>query len=679
MTTSNFDTTNLTARRLPLVPAGEREPALGPDLELVARAGGAILGAREFARHIGKPDGHHCAELESNTAITAEYVFLRQALGLELASRREAMVKYFFAQQKKDGSWGLATNHAGDVSTTAETYLALRILDVGVRDPRMQRAQEYVLVHGGLEKMRVFTRIFFAMFGLFPWDAVPSLPAEFILLPPSSPVNVYALSSWARGTIVPLLLILHYKPLFALPNGKSPENDWLDHLWINARKKHLPYADSLLRVAYETGASWGTFFTAADRVLHGYERVQSLGGPFRKLRARALAAAETWMLERQEPNGDWAGIFPPMLNVVLALYASGRALSDPAMARGLEALERFGVHDDAGYRVEPCQSPVWDTILMAIGLLDTGDRGPHVAKAIDWVVERQIFAQHGDWRVYNPEGKPGGWSFEYTNTWYPDVDDTAAIVIGLLKHDPALRTSDSVKHAVEWMVSMQNDDGGWAAFDKKNDKLFLNEIPFSDMDALCDPSTPDIVGRVLEALGILNDPAYRRIEERGIEYLRKNQEPEGSFFGRWGVNYVYGTSNVLCGLARQRVPGDDAMVRRAVAWLKSVQNTDGGWGECLESYGNRTLMGKGASTASQTAWGLMGLLAYLPREDAAVKRGVRWLVERQNTAGSWDEEEFTGTGFPNHFYLRYNLYRHYFPLMALGRYVGDDVPRGDVG
>jgi len=650
-------------------------PAKG-DGRLVARAARAAEDARAWAMSIQRPDGHWCVELESNTTITAEYVFMRQALGLDLSAKGPAMVRYFFGQQKADGSWGLATNHVGDVSTTAETYLALRILGVAVDDPRMQDAERYILAHGGLEKMRVFTRIFFAMFGLFPWSSVPTLPPEFILLPPSSPANVYTLASWARGTIVPLLILFHEKPLFALPNGRSSENDWLDHLWLDPTNKAIPYSEPLAKVLRETGASWKTFFTGVDRLLGAYDRLRGDGkggkggkGRLARLRAHAVAKCEEWMLERQEANGDWGGIFPPMLNVVLALYVKGYPMTEGPLARGLEALERFAVDDAAGFRIEPCQSPVWDTILMSIGLCDAGFDGPALDAARAWVKDLQILADYGDWKVYNPEGRPGGWSFEYTNTWYPDVDDTAAIVIGFLKHDPALARTEMIQRAVEWVVSMQNDDGGWAAFDKKNDKLFLNEIPFSDMASLCDPSTPDIVGRVLEALGLLDDPKYRDVCARGLAYLRSSQEPEGSWFGRWGVNYVYGTSNVLCALAAQRIPRHDPMVVRALAWLKSVQNADGGFGECLESYDQRALMGKGRSTASQTAWGVMALCAYLPPDDGAVQRGIAWLVDHQNAEGSWDEEEFTGTGFPGHFYLRYNLYRHYFPLMALGRFV----------
>jgi squalene-hopene/tetraprenyl-beta-curcumene cyclase len=639
------------------------------DERLEDRARAAAMRARDFAYRIRKADGHWCAELESNTTVTAEYVFMRQALGLDLRSKREGLIRYFFHQQKPDGSWGLATNHAGDVSTTAETYLALRILGVGVDDPGMKEAERYILVHGGLEKMRVFTRVNLAIFGLFPWEAVPTMLPELILCPPSSPANIYALSSWARGTMVPLLILFHLKPLFALPNGRSLDNEWLDHLWLNPKNKRIPYSEPLLSVLRASGASWKSFFTATDPLLRGYEMLRELGEtPLARLRRHAVRRCEEWILERQEKGGDWAGIFPPMVNGVLALHANGRKPDDERLALALEAIERFTIEDEHGFRVEPCQSPVWDTILMMVALVDAGLADESLATARAWITKLQVLCDRGDWKIYNPEGRPGGWSFEYCNTWYPDIDDTAAIVTGFLKHDPSSSTSDVVQRAVAWMVSMQNDDGGWAAFDKNNDKIFLNDLPFSDMASLSDPSTPDIVGRVLEALGLLDDPRYRDVCARGLAYLRATQEPEGSWFGRWGVNYVYGTSNVLCALSRQRLGADDPMTARAIAWLRSVQNADGGWGECLESYGNRALMGKGRSTPSQTAWALMGLLAYVPARDPAVARGIAWLLAKQNAAGSWDEPEFTGTGFPNHFYLRYNLYRHYFPLMALGRY-----------
>jgi squalene-hopene/tetraprenyl-beta-curcumene cyclase len=644
-------------------------PAPDP-LALDARR--AADAARDFLFRIRKGD-HWCAELESNVTITAEYVFLRQALGLSLDDRREEIVHYLASRQKEDGSWGIASTLPGDVSTTAEAYLALRLLGVGEDDPRLRAAERYVRASGGLERMRIFTRINFAMFGLFPWDAVPSVPPEVILLPDWAPVNAYRLASWARSTMVPLFVLFHHRPLFALPNGRSAENGWLDHLWLDPARKRIPYRESVADTVRRHGLGWKAFFNAGDALLRLHERVRRAPG-LRALRARALRACERWILDRQEPSGDWAGIFPPMLNGVLALHAAGHPLDSDPVRRGLAAIEAFSIRDAEGFRVEACQSPVWDTILSLIGLLDAGmdPADPRLAASRRWIEDRQLTDDWGDWKVFNARGTPGGWSFEYENSWYPDVDDTAAVVIGLLKQEPASRAGDVVGRALAWMASMQNRDGGWAAFDVGNDKLFLNEIPFSDMDSLCDPSSPDVAGRVLEAYGIAGDPRFAGACERGVAYLRRTQEPEGSWYGRWGVNYVYGTSNVLNGLARLGIPASDPMIERALRWLDTVQNADGGWGEGLESYADRSRMGRGPSTASQTAWAVMGLLAYRGAGDPAIRRGIEWLASRQledgDARGSWREEAFTGTGFPRHFYLRYHLYRHYFPLMALGRF-----------
>jgi squalene-hopene/tetraprenyl-beta-curcumene cyclase len=655
----------------------EQEPAKKSRQEqtddLLERALKTSERAKDYLFRTQASDAHWVAELESNATITAEYVFMRQAMNLDLSAKREKIKKYFFGNQKEDGSWGVAWNHAGDVSSTAEVYLALRILGVETTHPSLTRAQEYIHANGGLEKIRIFTRINFAMFGLFPWDAVPSIPPEFILVPPQSPVNIYALSSWARGTMVPLFIIFHHKPVFALPDGQNANNDWLDHLWKNPREKNLPYCAPIVDTLMSSGLSWRSFFTGADWLLRAYEGVSGKNVP-RKIREYAVKKCEEWVLQHQEKSGDWAGIFPPMLNGCLALYLNGYSLQSDPLRLGLEAIERFAIEDEDGFRVQACESPVWDTILSMIGLIDAGHdpKDRKLVEAREWIVKKQILVNYGDWKVYNPNGSSGGWSFEYDNTWYPDVDDTAAIVIGFLKQDPESRDSFTVRRAVEWIVSMQNRDGGWAAFDIDNDKLFLNSIPFSDMDSLCDPSSPDVTGRVLEALGLMNDPKYREVCNRGIEYLRRTQEHQGSWFGRWGVNYVYGTSNVLCALKRMYVPANDPMIEKAIHWLKKVQNEDGGWGECLESYADKTLMGKGKTTASQTGWAVMALLAYLPASDDSVRKGIKWLVDQQlksgTEEGSWMEKEFTGTGFPNHFYLRYHLYRHYFPLMALGRF-----------
>jgi squalene-hopene/tetraprenyl-beta-curcumene cyclase len=628
--------------------------------------------AEEYLFRIQRGD-HWCAELESNASITAEYVMLFQALGLDLGARREPIVRWLLSRQKADGSWGIAFNLPGDVSTTVETYLALRLLDVPPEDERMLRAERFVRAAGGVARVRVFTRINLALFGLFPWSAVPSVPPEAVLLPASAPINVYRLSSWARSTMVPLFIVLHHRPVFALPCGRSPASDWLDHLWLDPGAKEVPYRASVLETVRRDGAGWRAFFNACDAAVRAYDGVRDLGA-LSELRAHALRECERWVLEHQEASGDWGGIFPPMMNGVLALRLAGHALDAPAVRAGLEAIERFSIFDGEGFRIEACQSPVWDSALSLIALADSGVDGldPRLAAVRRWIDGKQILDDHGDWKVYNRRGRPGGWSFEHVNSWYPDVDDTAAVIIAILKGDPSRGDDPVVRRGVDWMLSMQNRDGGWAAFDIDNDRLFLNQIPFSDMDSLCDPSSPDVAGRVLEALGVLGVGRHRAACRRGLAYLRASQEKEGSWFGRWGVNYVYGTSNVLNGLARQGVPASDPMVARALRWLESVQNADGGFGEGLESYSDRTAMGRGPSTASQTAWGVMGLLAYRPPTDPAVERGVAWLVDRQlaagDVAGSWAEEEFTGTGFPRHFYIRYHLYRHYFPLMALGRY-----------
>ncbi len=643
-----------------------------PDL-LASAAARAAEAACTFLLARQRAD-HWCAELESNCTITAEYVMLRQILGLGLSPRREETARYLWSRQKPDGSWGIAWAHPGDVSTTAEVYLALRLLGIEPEDPRLRRAEAFIRGAGGLARVRVFTRIHLALFGLFPWDAVPRLPPELIHLPRRAAVNVYRLSSWARSTMVPLFVVCHHRPVFGLPNGRTPANPWLDHLWLDPAHKAVPYRLSALGTLRRHGLGWKALFNASDGVLRAYDG-RLARGPLAGVRERALRACEEWVLAHQEESGDWGGIFPPMMNGVLALRLQGHALDSDPIRRGLAAIEAFARNDEEGFRMEACQSPVWDTILALTGLLDAGapPGDGRLLRARRWLEERQLTNRWGDWTVYNPHGPPGGWSFEYTNTWYPDVDDTAAVIIGLLKQDPASAASATVQRAAAWVRSMQSRDGGWAAFDVDNDRRFLNEIPFSDMDSLCDPPSPDVTGRVLEALGLLGDPADAPACRRALAHLRSAQQAEGSWFGRWGVNYVYGTSAVLNGLARQRVPASDPMVARGLAWLLRVQNRDGGWGEGLDSYDDRARMGIGPSTASQTAWGLMGLLAYVPPAHAAVRRGVEWLVSRQlgqgSGAGSWAEEEFTGTGFPRHFYIRYHLYRHYFPLMALGRFV----------
>ncbi|KAJ6026921.1 uncharacterized protein N7446_004476 [Penicillium canescens] len=657
---------------------------------LVDQVRSSLQLATRYAFNRRHNDGHWCGELKSNATITAEYVMMRQALGLDMSLDRDELVAWFLADQQRDGSWAIAPGYPGDVSTTTEAYFALKLLGAELDMAPLRHAREYILSAGGVAKVRIFTRIYLATFGLFPWKAVPELPAELILVPAIAPISIYRLSSWARSTIVPLLIVSHHRPIYPLPNGKSAANDFLDEIWQDSSNKHVPYSPSLWGL-WKTDAVAFTF-TALDIALHWVGGLRSSPS-----RAYARRKCVEWILEHQEEEGDWAGIFPPMHVGVLALCLEGYKHDDLPVWSALEAIERFAWLDGGKKRIQACLSPVWDTILMTIGLCDAGYKG-RLSTAIDWITSRQLLGTEGDWRIYKPDVPPGGFSFEYFNRWYPDVDDTAAAILAMLKQDPQLRNSLPVRKAVVWILGMQNCDGGWGAFDVNNDKLFLNKIPFSDMESLCDPSTADVTGRILEAFGLImqlsfGDPSNHSLDDlidqmnlaccRAISYLAHHQEPSGSWYGRWGSNYIYGTSNVLCGLAyfsagcTSTAQGDDAVkehIDSAIHWLKSIQNPDGGWGETLMSYKDARLAGQGPSTASQTAWALMGLLSSLPPTEKVVQDGVRYLLRTQTRVdnegeASWPETLYTGTGFPNHFYLGYSFYPHYFPMMALGRYV----------
>jgi squalene-hopene/tetraprenyl-beta-curcumene cyclase len=496
------------------------------------------------------------------------------------------------------------------------------------------------------------------MFGLFPWTGVPQLPPELILLPPQIKVNVYGMSSWARSTLVPLLVIAHHQPIFRLPNGLSSNSDFIDELWRNPGNKTVPYSPTLLQLWRKEGIiSWDFGFTIADTVLC------YLSNAMRKAPTRKYAVKKCvdWVLERQEKNGDWAGIFPPMMNSIIMLHLEGFSHDSKPFQQGLEAIERFIWKYDNGMHAQACVSPVWDTALMTIGLLDAGIPGSdkRLQRAIDWTEERQIQGPEGDWRIYRPELTAGGWAFEYFNTWYPDIDDTAAVILAFVKQKPESVGSNHVLRALDWLLGMVNPDGGWGAFDVENDNLFMNKCPFSDLDALCDPSTADVTGRVVETFGLICSNKACQIDiglekrlkmavHNAINFLARQQESNGSWWGRWGVNYVYGTSNVLCALTYSDGGRIESLVTPAIKWLKSCQGPNGGWGECLESYGDPGKAGKGETSASQTAWALMGLLAHLPPTDESIQRGVIFLLDTQDDldgkGASWTEAQFTGTG-----------------------------------
>jgi squalene-hopene/tetraprenyl-beta-curcumene cyclase len=611
----------------------------------------AIRNTSQYLLKSQYAEGFWWAELESNVSITSEYIMLYHLLGLPDPLRNHGVIKYLLNEQRSDGSWGLYYGDPGDLSTTVEAYFALKLAGEDPHTRPLMLARDYILKHGGIESTRVFTKIWLALFGQYDWDKIPSMPVELVLLQPHRRFSIYEFSSWARSTVVPLSIVLNIRPKFNLPLDKT-----ISELYLPSHKAalHKKFASNTHKLFY-----------FLDRLAKIFEKT-----PVRSLRERAIRAAETWILDHQEASGDWGGIQPPMVYSILALHYLGYPLSHPAIAKGLRAIEGFCLEDEQGRRMQSCLSPIWDTALNVLALLEGGLPADHPAMklAASWLVRQQIMTG-GDWQVKNC-CPPGGWAFEFVNTYYPDVDDSAVVLSTL--HCLGPNQTDGMECAMQrgmdWVLSMQSSCGGWAAFDRDNDMLILNRIPFADTEAMVDYPTADVTARVLEAMGYLGFDKSHPRAARGIEFLRSQQEPDGCWWGRWGVNYIYGTWGVVRGLINIGEDPKAPYIQAALRWLKGCQNEDGGWGETCESYARPELRGQGPSTASQTAWALMALLAGGEEQSSSVRRGVQYLLNTQKPDGSWEERYFTGTGFPKHFFIRYHNYRNCFPLMALGQY-----------
>lgn len=611
----------------------------------------ALLRAQTYLLKQQDQEGFWVAELEADSTLTSEYVMLNHFLGRVDTAREQKAVEYLRRTQLEDGGWPIYHGGPSELSCTVKAYFALKLSGEPSNAPHMVRARENILHRGGAAKVNIFTRIALALFGQYDWRGVPAMPVELALFPRAFFPEI---SYWSRTVLMPLLIIFAKRPLkplepergirelYLTPPGEIKEWFERDPQWLSLRN----------------------LFLNLDKLFRVYD-----AHPLKALRGKALKMAEAWILKRMQGPGGLGAIYPAMANSVLALVSLGYPVDHPVVAKALREIDELIVEDETSLHLQPCFSPIWDTANAIIALVESGLDPAHPAlqRAARWLLSRQIAIQ-GDWSMKRPDLPPGGWPFQFENTFYPDNDDTAMVLMALHRvRLPEGEKEEGIQRGLSWLLGMQSKNGGWGSYDADNDKLFLNEIPFADHKALLDPPTSDVTARVVELLGTMGYDASFPPASRALTFLRKEQEPEGCWYGRWGVNYLYGTWSVLSALKAIGEDMGQASVRRAVRWLQDHQNLDGGWGESCQSYEGKAFAGQGQSTPSQTAWALLTLLAAGEVRSEAAARGIQYLLDHQNEDGSWLEEAFTGTGFPRVFYLRYHMYPVYFPLLALGR------------
>jgi squalene-hopene/tetraprenyl-beta-curcumene cyclase len=640
----------------PHSPASAPQMRFGKIDDLGSRVAVAVDAARKFLFSEQREEGYWCGELEADSTLESDYILLHTLLGTGNAARFEKAARYVLNHQNEDGGWGIYAAGPSNISASVKAYFGLKLAGFSADHPAMARARQKILEMGGVTGVNTFTKIYLCFFGQYDYDAVPAVPPEIVLFPNWFWFNIYEISSWSRAILVPLSICYAKKPF-----KKIPDEMGVEELFVGGRDKsrmRLPWAKKLF--------SWRNFFLVLDRVTHWFEAVH-----VRPLRSVALKKAEKWMLERFEMSDGLGAIYPSMMNAIIALRCLGYSLDDPQVIRATDEFEKLGIEEDDTFRMQPCMSPVWDAAyaLFALGEAGVPATDPRLVKCADWILQKQV-RKPGDWKIKNPKGEPGGWYFEFNNEFYPDVDDTAMVCLALsrVEHSNGRYQRESVQRAIDWVLSMQCKNGGWASFDKDNDRMVFQYVPFADHNAMLDPATVDITGRVLECLVTYGFDQSHPAVKKAIQFVRDEQEADGSWFGRWGTNYIYGTALVLRGLEAVGVDRNEPMVQQAAEWLRMVQNSDGGWGETMASYDDPNLRGQGESTASQTAWAIMGLLAVGDTRSECVAQGIAYLLKTQKKDGAWEEALYTGTGFPCVFYLKYNLYAQYFPLIALTAY-----------
>ncbi len=625
--------------------------------DIKARLANALNSARDHLFSLQHEEGYWCGELEADTTLVSDYIFVHMVLGTVDQKRFEKCARQILRFQNEDGGWPIFNGGPSNISAAVKAYFALKMAGYKPDHPALAKAREWILSQGGVPAVNTFTKLYLCALGQYDYDAVPAIPPEIVLFPNWFWFNIYEISSWSRAILIPLSICYAKKPFKKIPDEMA-----IDELFPEGRH----YSSLRLKWDHEKVVSWRNTFLVIDRIAHWFERVH-----VRPLRSIALKKAEKWMLERLEMSDGLGAIYPAILNSIIALRCLGYSLDDPQVIRAIDEFEKLGIEEEDTFRMQPCMSPVWDTAYAMFALGEAGvDRtDPRMVQAAEWMLKKQI-RKKGDWAVKVKNVEAGGWYFEFNNEFYPDVDDSAMVMLGLTHVDTANERyqAETVKRALEWVLAMQCKNGGWASFDKDNDRMVFQYVPFADHNAMLDPPTVDITGRVLECLAAYGYTLDDKPVKRAIEFVRSEQEADGSWFGRWGVNYLYGTMCVLRGLEAIGVDNHEPMVQQAAEWIRMMQNADGGWGESVGSYDDRNLKGIGESTSSQTAWAILGLLAAGDSRSEGVARGIAYLLQHQAEDGSWYEWPYTGTGFPRVFYLKYTYYYQYFPLLALTKY-----------